>query len=189
MIKIFTVLFLALVANFAGACGMPAGGRSGLHGMVLYGSEGQYAFDHIPMVHAPHDLQILTKVRLLNADKQPIHQDYASHAYTFKPSSNFSLNDYANGSLQQFSGAIYFGNFEQGGKLIADNVQVIVESIVLARKIPGATQKQSQMLEIGNNAFEVNLISPENNFQFVKNTKTGQTLWCVKGPDFFENCD
>ncbi|MBK7961293.1 MAG: hypothetical protein IPK04_08855 [Bdellovibrionales bacterium] len=44
---------------------LPQGGRKGLHGMVLFGSD-PYFLEHIPMLTPPHDFQIITEIILKN---------------------------------------------------------------------------------------------------------------------------
>lgn len=168
---------------------LPEGGRKGLHGMVLYGSSGVYFLDHIPMEQAPHDLQVIAQVKLKTKNGHAVTtQDFSKATFTLKPNTNFSLNDYTAGRLQKFSGDIYVGGFEQGGSVLTDNVEVEVAQIKLVRQIPSTSAGTSIELSDGTNTFEINVMTPTQNVQSVKNKSTGQELWCVKGPDFFEPC-
>jgi hypothetical protein len=168
---------------------LPANGRTGLHGMVLYGNKGKYILDHIPMEHPPHDMQVLALVKLKNENGPELTFDFSKEAWTFKPDHQFSLNDYVNGSLKSFSGDIYQGGFEQGGNLSAKKIQVEVAQIKVVRPIPSANDQKSILVKLGDESFDVNVITPEMNFQKIVNKATGEVLWCVKGPEFFETCN
>lgn len=169
------------------ACKSMGEGRMGLHGMVLYGDKESYFLDHIPMEHAPHDLQVVTKVKLVDRKGKPVSNDFSQGTFTLKPSEKFSLDDYAAGKLIRFEGDIYFGGFEQDGRVYPGLTKVVVEvqQVVLKRQIPAESTQSSIQIE----EFEINLITPEKNVQMIRNKTSGQILWCVKGPDFYEFCD
>lgn len=197
MKMIFAWLLLLASAIVAHADGhgdhshLPPGGRPALHGMVLYGSEGSYFLDHIPMNHAPHDFQVVAQVKLKDKTGSAISGDFSNAAFTLKPATNFSLNDYVAGRLKKFKGTIHSGSFEQGGPVVKglDAVEVEVELLKLARQIPA--ESTAPVVEVSSqiDAFELNVITPARSFQSIKNKRTGKELWCVKGPNFFEFCD
>ncbi len=176
-------------ANLARSQGLslPAGGRMSLHGMVLFGG-GPYFIDHIPMLMNPHDFQVITEVTLRDAHGGIITKDFANGTFTLKPSSNFSLNDFINGQLRHFSGAIYQGGFEQGGQIISglSNVQVEIRKIHLARQLPADSKDVSFKVSDQRHSFQINIITPKRNFQSIKNESS--PLWCVVGPDFSNFC-
>ena len=191
------VLFTILIAAVALAghedhhMKQPTNGRTGLHGMVLYGTEGQYFIDHIPMEHPPHDFQIVAQIIIQDSKGKLVQLDLSNDTFTLKPSKQFSLNNFINGQLTEFVGDIYTGGFEQDGKVLAgyENVTVKVQNISFARPIPSASDKTSVQFTSGKTIFEVNVITPSRNFQAIKNKSTGEFIWCVKGPDFFEPCN
>ncbi len=160
-------------------------GRIGLHGMVIYGQKGSYFLDHIPMEHAPHDLQVLTQVKLFSRNGTLLSLDLSNETFTFKPKTIFSLDDFAGGKITTFVGDLYVGGFEQGGRIHLSSVTVKVSSVEVHRQIPSDAELESYQFE----EFKLNVITPERNFQSVVNTKTGKVIWCVKGPEFFEPCD
>ena len=183
-------LFLPLIISIHVQAGeLPMGGRMGLHGMVLYGNAGEYFIDHIPMEHAPHDFQIIAKVQMTDALGKIFSGNLADAGYTLKPSGHFSLNDFMSGHLKNFKADLFSGNFEQDGVLKAAQLQIQILQILTARQIPKSHAQATMLFKTSIAVFEVNVITPEHNFQSIKNQKTGQTLWCVKGPDFFNNCD
>lgn len=166
------------------------GGRKALHGMVVFGS-GPYFLEHIPMLTPPHDFQIITEVILKNKNGSVINQNFSNSRFTLKPSSSFSLNDYVAERLQVFTGSIYQGSFEQNGRMIngLENITIQVKSYKVIRQLPGsATSGSFIQLNDGKSTFESHVINPSQNFQMIRNAKTGKVLWCVKAPDFFEPC-
>ncbi|MGE0631648.1 MAG: hypothetical protein AB7O96_04530 [Pseudobdellovibrionaceae bacterium] len=168
----------------------PEGGRQGLHGMVLFGKTSHF-LEHIPMLTPPHDFQIIAQVILKNSSGVILRKDFSNGTFTLKPSTHFSLNDYAEGRLTKFTGHIYLGGFEQDGKVIPglENVTVEVTSILLARQLPSSHAKQSFEIPDGDQVFVTNIITPQRNTQTITNQTTGHTLWCVIGPDFFNFCN
>ena len=168
---------------------LPSGGRKALHGMVLFGS-GPYFLEHIPMLTPPHDFQIIVEVSLKTKNGKPVTHDFSNQGFTLKPDTTFSLNDYVSGRLRKFSGSVFKGSFEQDGQLISslENVTIEIIEYKVIRQLPSASSEQSFILSDGKNIFESNVIRPEQNIQFIQNTGTGKTLWCVEGPDFFNPC-
>jgi len=166
------------------------GGRKGLHGMVLVGA-GPYFLEHIPMLTPPHDFQIITEVRLVDAKGAPITKDFSKAGFTLKPAKSFSLNDYISGTLQSFQGAIFEGGFEQGGEVLPGHeaVTVIVTDYKLARQLPLDSNQDSFSYTDGKSQFQSSFIQPSNNVQRIENLTHGEELWCVKGPDFFDPCE
>ena len=188
---LFTILItLSALAHEGHMMKQPMNGRTGLHGMVLYGTDGQYFIDHIPMEHPPHDFQIVAQVVIQDSKGQAVQLDLSKDTFTLKPSKQFSLNNFINGQLTEFIGDIYNGGFEQNGKLLSglENVTITVKNISFARPIPSASDKTAVQFVSGKTIFEVNVITPARNFQAIKNKSTGEFIWCVKGPDFFEPC-
>lgn len=168
---------------------LPTGGRRALHGMVLFGA-GPYFLEHIPMLTPPHDFQIITEVTLKNKNGVAVKLDLSRQGFTLKPSSTFSLNDYVAGRLKNFTASIHRGSFEQGGQVVSglEAVMVEIQSYRIIRQLPGQSQEKWIQLNDGKNLFESNVIRPNQNVQLIRNASTGEILWCVKGPDFFDPC-
>lgn len=139
LIAIFAALLTACVAGAANP-------TYGTHGMALFGgAEGLYA-SHLPMFHAPHDYQVLLKIRL--ADRA---QDRALRArlngkaalWTLSPE-KFEIDRFAPGAadpLAGFKADLVLGHFEQGGATQYAGAGVIVEQVLLFRQLsPAAAQ-------------------------------------------------
>ena len=182
--KTLIPLFLILTTL---ACKSMGQGRMGLHGMVLFGDKGSYFLDHIPMEHAPHDLQVVTKVKLIDRKGKPVLNNFSNATFTLKPTEKFSLDEFASGKPFRFEADVYLGGFEQDGTVHPDltSVMVEVQQVLLKRKLPATSG--AGVIKVGQ--YEINVITPEKNVQMITNTLNGQILWCVKGPDFFEFCD
>lgn len=168
---------------------LPSGGRTALHGMVLFGT-GPYFLEHIPMLTPPHDFQIIVEVSLKDKNGKPVTHDFSNQGFTLKPGTTFSLNDYVAGRLRKFPGSIFSGSFEQDGQLITDLQDVVVEitEYKVIRQLPSPSEEQKFLLNDGRTSFESNVIRPDQNIQQIRNISTGQVLWCVEGPDFFNPC-
>lgn len=160
-------------------------GRVGLHGMVIYGQKGSYFLDHIPMESSPHDLQVVSEVAITTQGGKDLNIDLSNNTFTMRPSSFFSLDDFAAGKIETFAADIYKGGFEQGGEILIAAVKVRIKSVLLNRKIPSKSGQTSYEFA----DYWLNVITPARNFQKIVNLKTGKVLWCVKGPEFYEYCD
>jgi hypothetical protein len=167
-----------------------AGGRSSLHGMVVFGN-GSYFVEHIPMLHPPHDIQIVASIVIKDNNGKVLKPDLSQVGFTLKPKANFSLNDFIEGSLSKFDAEIYQGSFEQEGKVVIgfENITIEVQKILLARQLPKTSNETKfEVADVASNTFQTGIITPQNNTQIIKNISTGKTIWCVVGPDFFQNC-
>lgn len=95
--------------------------RFGLHGMLLFTDGVQLFASHLPMFHAPHDVQVVLKVRLVDEFMQRrlvdmLWQEPSSY-WTLEPEL-FDLNRLAPAAqqpLRQFQATLYQGHFERGG--------------------------------------------------------------------------
>ena len=166
------------------------GKRTGLHGQVIFGVKRHY-MSHIPMLNMPHDIQILTRVKVIGSNGEVIEKDFSNETFTVKPALSFSLNDFVKGTLKKFKAAIYKGSFELKGEIVEglESIYVEVLDYIIVRHLPSTLEKQTFDLEDESSHFKINLISSEKNIQEIINAKTGKRIWCVKGPDFFRPCD
>lgn len=147
-------LILALPVLLAGSA-RAAASTFGTHGMVLFGgSDGLYAA-HLPMYHAPHDYQVVLRVRLADAA-----QDAALRArlqerialWTLDPE-KFAIDRLAPGAaapLTSFKAAVVLGHFEQDGVRQME-AQVVVDEVVHFRQLPMdvRTVPAARYLQIG----------------------------------------
>src|SRR5207249_2365436 len=81
---------------------------------------------HVPMFHAPHDVQLLLAVRL---DGASLPSSFSDRLFTFLPEV-LSLDDLRLGALRKIRGTVFLGSFENGGTPVAKNVVATVTSIV-----------------------------------------------------------
>lgn len=145
-------LFALLLSPFAGA----AGPTFGQHGMALFGgAKGLYA-SHLPMFHPPHDYQVILRLRI--ADKSldgQLRRHLGSKValWTLSPE-EFDLDRLAPDSkapLTGFKADIVQGHFEQGGKTRHRAVTVMVEKVLVFRKLSAtpAVTGSARYLQIG----------------------------------------
>lgn len=134
--KKLILLFALLLSPFAHA----AGPTFGQHGMALFGgADGLYA-SHLPMFHPPHDCQVILKLRLADKglDAQLRRALGAKLAlWTLSPE-QFDLDRLAPDSkqpLNRFKADIVQGHFEQGGKTRHAGATIIVEKVLVFRKL------------------------------------------------------
>lgn len=125
---------LAATAATAPAIAAPTA-RMGTHGMVLFGGrEGLYG-SHMPMFHAPHDVQVL--LRLAPAEpSMSIALRRALHTapgrlWSIDPE-RFDLDRLAPGApdpLTEFKARVFQGHFERGGRVAFEAVRFRVEQV------------------------------------------------------------
>jgi len=133
-----------------------AGVTYGTHGMALFGGrEGLYA-SHLPMFHAPHDYQVILRVRLADAKLDgELRQrlDGRTALWTIDPE-KFELDRLAPGAaapLRGFHATVVQGHFEQGGKPQYKNVEVVVDEVLLFRRLSAQTLENTsaRYLQVG----------------------------------------
>lgn len=119
---------------------LAAGPTYGTHGMALFGGREALYASHLPMFHAPHDYQVILKVRLADAKLDAALRqrlDGKTALWTIEPD-KFDLDRLAPGAaapLRQFDANIVLGHFEQGGKTQYPHAAVVVEEVVLFRRL------------------------------------------------------
>jgi hypothetical protein len=165
------IAFLALFTSASLA--MAANASMGEHGMALFGGkQGLYA-SHLPMFHAPHDYQVVLRIRL--ADKA---QDAALRArldgktalWTLSPEA-FELDRLAPGAPQPLAGFkadLVLGHFEQGGSTQYAGAQVVVEQVMLFHQLSSAAAQSATaryiQLGTGTRRFLVKLVDSRPDF-------------------------
>ena len=139
-------LFSMLLAASAAAAANPTYGE---HGMALFGGkQGLYA-SHLPMFHAPHDYQVVLKIRLADqALDKALRARLDGHTalWTLAPE-KFEIDRLAPAAanpLAGFKASLVLGHFEQGGATQYADADVIVEQVVLFRQLsPAAAQSRT----------------------------------------------
>lgn len=112
----------------------------GGHGMAVFGGrEGLYA-SHLPMFHAPHDSQVVLRFHLAEppADRG-LRERLARKPglWTLDPEP-FDLLRLAPGHaepLRDFKASVFAGHFERGGVLHATAQWVVVDEVLLFRRL------------------------------------------------------
>jgi hypothetical protein len=119
----------------------------GGHGMAVFGGrEGVYA-SHLPMFHAPHDSQVLLRFHLVDAAAdRALRESLAREPrlWTFDPEA-FDLLRFTPGHarpLREFRARFFDGHFERGGKPQADEQRVVVDEVLLFRRL-GAVPREA----------------------------------------------
>lgn len=118
----------------------------GGHGMAVFGGrEGLYA-SHLPMFHTPHDSQVLLRFHLADgaADKA-LRETLARKPglWTFDPET-FDLLRFTPGHtkpLRDFKARFFEGHFERGGKPQAADQRVVVDEVLLFRRLSTAERE------------------------------------------------
>lgn len=131
----------------------------GQHGMAMFGGrDGIYAA-HLPMFHAPHDYQVILRLRIdeSNIDRLvKARLDGKTALWTISPE-NFELDRLGPDSkqpLKAFRADLVLGHFEQGGKTQYRNVPVVVEEVLMFRRLSPAqhASAQARYVQIGSGA-------------------------------------
>ncbi|HEX8615022.1 MAG TPA: hypothetical protein VF800_27380 [Telluria sp.] len=150
------VALLACIGR-AGASG--AKPHHGQHGMVLFGGlEGLYA-SHLPMLHAPHDRQVILQIRLADkkldaALRRRLHGKTA--LWTIAPE-HFDLDRLAPDSddpLRAFKADLVQGHFERGGATRHAGAAVVVDKVLAFRPLLPrfAASATARYLQVGSGA-------------------------------------
>ncbi|MGH8031381.1 MAG: hypothetical protein ACREO8_03210 [Luteimonas sp.] len=114
--------------------------RVGVHGMVLFGGhDGLYGY-HLAMFHAPHDRQVLVRLRATD----PVLDRQLRKALAARPSlwtlapQSFDLDRLAPGAalpLREFTADVVSGHFERGGDTAHTRVTLRVEKVLMFRPL------------------------------------------------------
>lgn len=111
----------------------------GVHGMVLFGRDTLHA-SHVPMFSEPHAWQALFDVELahpsedLSSFLQVLLPDGLQRLATLRPE-RFSLPHLLHGHVDGFRADVHLGNFERGGPVLLEGVQVRVKRVVVAQPL------------------------------------------------------
>lgn len=123
--------------------------RFGLHGMVLFTDGINLLASHLPMFHAPHDVQVVLRIHLADAT---MHQRLVdklwqspSDYWTLEPEL-FDLNLLApthQQPLKRFHASLYQGHFERGGQKQSESL-VEVEQVLWFSPLRATEPQPSQ---------------------------------------------
>lgn len=132
------------------AAGLPAMARAetavGGHGMAVFGGREALYASHLPMFHAPHDSQIVLRFHLADAAAdRALREELAARPrlWTFDPETFdlLRLNPAHPQPLREFKARFFSGHFERGGKPQAGEQQVVVDEVLLFRRLDPAPRE------------------------------------------------
>jgi hypothetical protein len=160
-----------------------------VHGMLLFGNDSSYV-SHLPMFHSPHDYQLLAKVQISDFPRAQTSQIYeqakaeGEKLFTLVPKA-MDLTKLIDGSIQEFSGVIYQGHFERGGKALGPIV-VKIENLIIAQKLNAQTPPPAEesYLVFGTSGeyFAAHLIGGRPNFDYIVQTELPERLNQLQNP-------
>lgn len=173
------ILVLLLCCSAVAGAASPSFGQ---HGMALFGNnDGLYA-SHLPMFHAPHDVQLILELRLADPaldravrarlDGKPV-------LWTLSPE-DFELDRLAPGNanpLKSFKADLVLGHFERGGSTVYKGVVVMVDRVLYYRKLSAAARMSdaARYMQVGGDKqrFLVKEIDSRPDFDHIVAISTG----------------
>lgn len=185
--------------TFAFAALLPVLGRAeetaesafGGHGMAVFGGrEGLYA-SHLPMFHTPHDSQVLLRFHLADAAADKALRETLARQpslWTFDPEA-FDLLRFTPGHakpLREFKARFFAGHFERGGKPQSAEQRVVVDEVMLFRRLSPAQREAStgryRLIGKGSEWFAVKTIDRRPDFDHIVRLKAPQVRGEVDVP-------
>ncbi len=179
--KLILTLWLALTVCAAHA----APSTFGTHGMVLFGgADGLYA-SHLPMYHAPHDYQVVLRLRMADAAQDAQLRARLQERvalWTLDPQ-KFAIDRLAPDAataLNTFKAGVVLGHFEQDGVTQHAAADFVIEEVLHYRQLPmqpGVASK-ANYLQFGKaqRRYLVKLIESRPDFDhiFIVDSRPGQ---------------
>ncbi|MGO1068934.1 MBL fold metallo-hydrolase [Lysobacter sp. CA199] len=121
------------------------------HGMLVAGLDAVY-LSHLPMLHRPHNYQLIFEAQLPDEVLRSYRADAAEHPreyYTLAPTGQWVLAETIRPD-GRFKADLYRGHFERGGVLIAKDFEVGVRRLVHFRRFePGRAAQPAQWIGFG----------------------------------------
>lgn len=155
--------------------------KKAVHGMVIFGQNTVY-MSHLPMYHAPHDVQAIFAVKLSHPEKnvndyyKPHTKPFGMKLYTFVPKP-FKLK----AMLKKptfITGTLYEGHFERGGIPLLSDVKAEishVNNIIYNRTLKSDDPTHSSYLMVGSHreleAYLIHQIGGAPNFDHIAKVK------------------
>ena len=153
--KRMTLIFAGALLAGAAAAAQP-GPTFGSHGMALFGGKNALYASHLPMFHAPHDYQVVLQVHVADpkldaALRQRL--DGKTALWTIDPE-KFELDRLAPNAaapVREFKADLVDGHFERGGKTQYAGATVVVEKVLVFRKLSADAAKRdsARYLQLG----------------------------------------
>lgn len=147
----------------------------GTHGMALFGGAGALYASHLPMFHAPHDTQLVMRVRFEDArvdTRLRASLEAEPALWTFVPE-RADLHRVGRGDapVMKLRGDIVQGHFERGGVTRHSGVVMRIEKVELDRRLdatPRTTASASyRVLAAGGASFAVKLIDARPDYEHI----------------------
>jgi hypothetical protein len=159
-----------------------SGGHVGVHGMNLFGSgdaTSKLYLSHIPLYDSPHNLQVIVEVKIASGVPDGQAQ-FATRNFTVRPSSAFSLDDLAQGTLHSITGNVFMGNFESGGSQAFRSVKFDVQRVIfqhgLSNTMPSTSTLDYIAVGTPTQAFLVHVIDAAPNYEQIVHIKAPPML-------------
>jgi hypothetical protein len=162
---VLALLALPLLARAAEA-------SYGSHGMVLFGGrDGLYA-SHLPMFHAPHDVQVVLRVHFADAQVERAVRtrlDGGTDLWTLDPEpfALARLAPRASTPLTGFMANVVEGHFEQGGQTRHAHAAVVVDEVLLYRPLSPAAAVRPVATYVPVGSFLVKLVDARPDFDHI----------------------
>ncbi len=141
---------------------LPENGRKAVHGMVAFqlNADESIYLSHIPMYHEPHDFQLIIKAHI--PAPESVKKIGIAGLHTISPIA-FSLNDILAKRTSSFTGMLFKGNFENGGKELTDDIkfdkiQILYQRNLLSDSTPDYTHPKYLLMGNKSAAYLVHLI-------------------------------
>lgn len=148
----------------------------GVHGMMVFSDGKQLFASHLPLLHPPHDYQIVLQLQADNAELQDELVSAARHnVLTLEPERFDLLKLKPPAQLQTFSAAVYDGHFERHGRK-RTNAQFTVKTVLLFEHIVKQPVRYHRYIVIphAQGSFLVHKITSKGDFdQILDTTQTG----------------
>lgn len=148
------------VSNLADS--LPKNERKAIHGMVAFqlNADDSIFLSHIPMYHEPHDFQLILKAHI--PAPESIKKSGLIGLHTLSPLA-FSLNDILAKRTTSFTGMLFKGNFENGGKELTDDlkidkIQILFQRNLLSDSTPDYIHPKYLLMGSNSAAYLVHLI-------------------------------
>lgn len=144
--KRLTLIFTGLLLAGSAAAAKP-GPTWGSHGMALFGGKDALYASHLPMFHAPHDYQVVLQVHVADPklDAALRHRlDGKTALWTIDPE-KFELDRLAPNApapVREFKADLVDGHFERGGKMQYAGATVVVDKVLMFRKLSPDTARR-----------------------------------------------
>lgn len=127
--------------------------RIGLHGMVMFSDGASLYASHLPMFHAPHDVQFIAQILIQN---QYIHTTLiktltSNPSYWTLSPERFDLNQLgvaSQGKLSHFKADLFSGHFERGGLQQFADQTIELQSVIIHQSLNHQKELKSHFIRL-----------------------------------------